>query len=128
MNNNHPISFWIGLVLKVLLLLFLAFDAITKIIKHQQSMEGSIKLGIPPSLVPVLGIILIIFTILYAIPLTSIFGLILITAYLGGAAAIMIKANMPGHPYFFPIIFGVVLWVSQVLISPDTKRLIFSIK
>ena len=128
MNNNHPIGFWIGLVLKVLLLLFLAFDAITKIIKHQQSMEGSIKLGIPPSLVPVLGIILIIFTILYAIPLTSTFGLILITAYLGGAAAIMIKANMPGHPYFFPIIFGVVLWVSQVLISPDIKKLIFSIK
>lgn len=128
MNNNHNISFWICLVLKILMMLFLAFDAITKIIKHHQSMEASAKLGITPALVPVLGIMLLIFIILYAIPLTSTFGLILITAYLGGATAVMIQANMEGHPYLFPVFFGVALWISQALMSPDIKKLIFSFK
>ncbi|OQP64257.1 hypothetical protein A3860_19970 [Niastella vici] len=128
MNTTHNIGFWIGQVLKVLMLLFLAFDSITKIIKHPQSMEASIKLGIASNLVPALGIMLLIFTILYAIPLTSMVGLILITVYLGGATAIMIQANMQGHPYFFPVFFGIVLWIAQLLITPDIKKLIFSIK
>ncbi|OQP47505.1 hypothetical protein A4H97_08430 [Niastella yeongjuensis] len=128
MNSNHNIGFWIGQVLKVLLILFMAFDAITKIIKHHQSMEASAKLGIAPALVPALGIMLLIFIILYAVPLTSTFGLILITAYLGGATAVMIQANMGGHPYFFPIVFGIVLWISQVLISPEIRKLLFSPK
>lgn len=128
MNTNNNIGFWIGQVLKVLLLLFLAFDAITKIIKHHQSMEASVKLGIASNLVPVLGIMLLIFTILYAIPLTSTIGLILITAYLGGATAIMVQANMEGHPYLFPVFFGIVLWIAQLLISPGIKKLIISIK
>src|SRR6266436_5325004 len=46
-------------------------------------------------------------TILYVIPPTSILGAILLAAYLGGATVTHLRA---GQPFYFPIIFGVLVW------------------
>ena len=127
MKNRKP-AFWIGAVIKVLMILFLLFDAGMKVIQSQQAMEGSAQLGIPAGAIPVIGIVLLAFTLLYALPQTSTFGLLLVTAYLGGACATMVIAAQPGHPYLFPVLFAVVMWVAQVLLDPSLKGFLFRFK
>jgi hypothetical protein len=85
-------------------------------------MEGSVQLGWPEHLVPAIGYLLTIFTILHLIPRTALLGAILITAYLGGAVAIMMRT---GTPYPFAIIMGVLMWVGFALRNPGFKRLLF---
>lgn len=93
-----------------------------KIAKAQVSMEGSVKLDWPADLVPAIGYLLTIFTILYLIPRTAVLGAILVTAYLGGAVAIMMRT---GTPYPFAIIMGILMWVGFALRNPAFRRLLF---
>jgi hypothetical protein len=110
-----------GRIISGLCILFLLFDAVTKIAKAKQSMDGSLQLGWPQDSVQVIGILLLICTILYVIPRTAVVGAILIAAYLGGATSIMYRAAMPGHPYIFPIVFGVLTWVGLALQRPALR-------
>lgn len=127
MKNRKP-AFWIGAVIKVLMILFFVFDAAMKVIQHPEAMKGSAELGISAPAVPVIGIMLLLFTLLYALPQTTTFGLLLITAYLGGASATMVIANQPGHPYIFPVIFAIVMWIAQLLMNPMLLNFLFRFK
>ena len=55
-----------------------------------------------------LGLILLICTVLYIAPRTTVLGAILLTAYLGGAVATQLRV---GAPLFTHILFGVYLGV-----------------
>jgi hypothetical protein len=114
-------ALWAGRIINGLVLLFLLFDAIMKIIKEIHSIEGSAKLGWPVDAVQGLGIVLLIGTVIYMIPRLALFGAVLVTAYLGGAVAIMFRA---GQPFFFPIIFGILLWVGYYFRSAKLRMLI----
>ena len=103
---------WTGRILTLLLLLFLLFDAISKIIKERHTIEVSAKLGWQPDTIQILGFVLLASTILYVIPRTAMLGAILLTAYLGGAVAASILAH---YPFIFPVIFGMVVWVAFFL-------------
>ena len=100
---------WAGRILTWLLLLFLLFDAITKIIKERHTIETSAKLGWSPESIQTLGFVLLVSTILYFIPRTATLGAILLTAYLGGAVAASILSH---YPFIFPVIFGVLVWLA----------------
>ncbi|HWA33774.1 MAG TPA: DoxX family protein [Cyclobacteriaceae bacterium] len=113
---------WSGWILTGLVVLFLLVDAIMKVFEATVSMEGSIQLGWPPELVQAIGIVLLIATIIYMIPRTAAFGAILITGYLGGATSIMLRA---GVPWFFPFIFGVLVWVGLGLRDAKTRAYFF---
>ena len=56
--------------------------------------------------------------ILYAIPQTAVLGAILLTGYLGGAVATHVRA---GEPWFFPVIFGVLVWLGLFLRDPRRR-------
>ena len=116
---NHPTTtspsgarLWTGRILTWLLLLFLLFDAIMKIIKERHTIETSSKLGWQPDTVQALGFVLLVSTILYIIPRTAVLGAILLTAYLGGAVAASILTH---YPFVFPVIFGVLVWLALYL-------------
>ena len=96
-----------GTIISVVCILFLVMDGGMKAFKAKPSMDGSALLGWPLSAVQGIGILLLIFTVFYSIPRTAVLGAILLTAYLGGATAIMVRAD---QPFYFPIIFGVLLW------------------
>ena len=113
--NNSKISLWSGRILKVLIVLFLLFDAVMKIIRHPKYIEGTMELGLPASSVQPLGIYLFLATVLYFIPKTTVLGGLLVTAYLGGAVAITYAANNSGHPYIFPIVFAAAIWIAEYL-------------
>ena len=115
---NSKGALWTGRVLKIISILFLTFDAAGKIFKESHSVEGSLALGWPADLIQVIGIILLVCTILYAIPTTAVLGAVLISAYLGGAVAIMMRS---GANFIFPIIFGVLVWGGLYLLSEKLR-------
>ena len=110
-----------GKIISALCILFLLFDAIMKIIKESHSIEGSAQLGWPVDQVQSIGIALLISTILYIIPRTAILGAILLTGYLGGAIAIMVRA---GQPLYFATVFGVLVWAGLYLRDEKLRKLI----
>jgi hypothetical protein len=114
-------SLWAGWIICVLCILFLLLDAVMKVIKAAPSMEGSSKLGVPLDAVQGIGIILLICTIIYAIPRTAILGAVLITGYLGGAVSVMVCAKAP---FYFPLIFGVLVWLGVYLRDEKLKALL----
>ena len=107
-----------GWIVSGLLILFLLFDAITKIMMESHSVQGSTALGWPASAIPGIGVVLFISTLLYLIRKTAVIGAILLTGYLGGAMAIMIRA---GQPMYFTTVFILLVWVGVGLRDARVK-------
>jgi hypothetical protein len=112
---------WTGRIISSLCILFLLFDAIGKIVKESHSIEGSVQLGWPEHLIQPIGIALLICTILYVFPRTAFIGAILLTGYLGGAIAIMVRA---GQPLYFALVFGILVWIGLYFRNPKLKALL----
>jgi hypothetical protein len=117
-------SLWTGRVITALLLVFLLFDAITKIMKVPQVMAASVQLGYPAETIAEIGIALLVCTLIYIIPQTAILGAILLTGYLGGAVASGIRIKSPLFNVLFPFVFAVLIWVSLVLREKRLRALI----
>ena len=129
LTNTQPASLsngviWAGGIITGLVVLFLAFDGVTKDIKVAPVVEASEKLGVPPHTLVGVGIVLLACTAIYAIPQTAVLGAILLTGYLGGAAAIHVRAGSGAFPVAFSIAFGMLAWVGLVLREP---RLLWTI-
>ena len=117
-----------GRILSGLVILFLLFDAGLKLVAPEVAIKYT-----PPSLgwpldVPtmtMLAVLLLIPTLLYIWPRTSIFGAIIITGYLGGAIATHTRI---GSPLFSHILFGVylglMLWGGLWLRDPRVRAMI----
>jgi hypothetical protein len=114
-----------GAGLTGLVVLFLAFDGITKIMRVTPVMEACQKMGIGPDMAVGIGILLLACTAIYATPKTAILGAILLTGYLGGAAATHVIARSGIFPIAFSIGFGVLVWAGLILREPRLVRWIF---
>jgi hypothetical protein len=122
-NAPSKAALWTGRILKGLCTLFLLFDAVTKIFPSKYVLDASAKVGWTANTLLPLGLVLLISTILYAIPRTGLLGAILLSAYLGGATASNILA---GYNFIFPIIFGILVWVGLALTHRRHGNAIFS--
>ena len=125
--HASPISkhrLWTGRILILLVVLFLLFDSAGKFMKPVQVVDACARLGWPSNLLTVLGSILFICTVLYAIPSTCILGATLLTGYLGGAVAIHLRAGSPPFETVFPIILGLLVWAGLLLRDERVGRLI----
>jgi len=104
-------TLWAGRIISALPVVFLLVDGVMKVMKAPVAVEGSIQLGYPEKVVVAIGVVLLICTLLYVIPQTSILGAILLTGYLGGAIATHMRV---GNPLFthvlFPVYVGVMVW------------------
>lgn len=109
---------WAGVIITGLVVLFLAFDSLGKIIKVQPVVEGSEKLGIPSHTLVGIGIVLVTCTAIYSVPKTAVLGAILLTGYLGGATAIHVRAGSGAFPISFSVLCGVLVWAGLVLREP----------
>jgi uncharacterized membrane protein YphA (DoxX/SURF4 family) len=106
---------WIGYILTTLPVLLLLFSSMGKFLKPE-GMEANIAhLGWRMDQMTVLGIIEVACTALYLIPRTSIFGAIMVTAYLGGATATHVRI---GDPFIIPVIVGISVWLGLYLREP----------
>ena len=98
---------WTARIIGSLLVLFLAVDAAGKILRLAPYVEGTAKVGYPDGCLVPIGLVLLASTILYVVPRTAFLGAVLLTAYLGGATATHVRM---GQPFFFPVVFGVLVW------------------
>ena len=108
-----------------LVVLFLLFDSITKLLRAPMVLEATARLGYPQSSVQLIGVILLTCTLLYVIPTTAPLGAVLLTGYLGGAVATNLRV---GNPLFshvlFPVYVGAFIWAGLLLRQPKLRALL----
>ena len=100
-----------GRVLTGFIALFLAWDAAIKLAGVRQAVEGTVQLGWPAHLVPVIGMIEVVLLALYLLPRTAPLGAVLWTGYLGGAIATQLRLENPLFSHvLFPIYVAAFVW------------------
>lgn len=114
-------SLWSARIIMVLVVLFMLFDGVTKVMKEAHVLQAQVQLGIPESLTVGIGIVALVCTVLYAIPRTAILGAILLTGYLGGAVATQVRT---GGSFIFPIVFAVLIWLAPFLTDDRLRALV----
>jgi len=99
-----------GMILSGLIVAFLVFDGVIKLIPLPVVTETMAALGYSgdPALARLLGAITLLCAVLYAIPATSVLGAILLTGLLGGAMATHLRV---GSPVFSHVLFGLYLGI-----------------
>lgn len=105
-----------------LVFLFLLFDSIIKVMRTDAAVDGTVELGYPENLVVGIGLVLLVCTVLYAIPRTAILGAILLTGYLGGATATQVRLEDPW--FLFPVLLGVLVWAGLFLRDARLRALL----
>jgi hypothetical protein len=105
--------------------LFLLFDAITKLVLIRPVVDGMSQLGYPAPLARPIGAVLLVCVALYLMPRTTILGAILLTGFLGGAVATQVRV---GNPLFthvlFPMYVAVLLWGALYLRDDRVRALV----
>jgi hypothetical protein len=94
-----------------LVIAFMLFDSIIKVIKIEPVVQSFQQLGYPDSIARTIGITELAITILYAIPRTAVFGAVLLMGVLGGAIASHARLSDPlfSHTLFGGYL-GIVAW------------------
>jgi DoxX-like protein len=125
MDGASKRQLWTGRVMSALVVLFLLFDGVTKLLRLPMVVEATRRLGYPESSIQVIGVILLVCTVLYAIPTTAVLGAVLLTGYLGGAVATNLRV---GNPLFshvlFPVYMGALLWAGLLLRRPQLRAVV----
>jgi hypothetical protein len=117
-------TLWAGRIFTGLAALFLFIDGAMKLFKPAPVIEATVRLGYPESAIVPIGIVLLICTIIYLIPKTSVLGAILLTGYLGGAVATQVRAGEGAFPIVFPIIMAGLVWLGLYLRTPSLRVLV----
>ena len=117
---------WSGRVLTTLVVAFLVFDGVTKVMKESHVMAAAVQLGFPGYTMPIIGCILLVCTLIYVIPRTAVLGAVLLTGYLGGAVAVQLRIANPAFETLFPIFFGALVWAGLCLREPRIAKFVFT--
>jgi hypothetical protein len=107
--GSSKASTWTGRIITGIVVAFMVFDGVTKVLKVPQVVQASARLHLSIADTVGIGIVLLICTAIYLFPHTEILGAILLTGYLGGATAIQLQAQSPAFENAFPVIFGVLV-------------------
>jgi hypothetical protein len=120
---KRPVRQKIGIGISVLIGAFLVFDAAGKLAGVPQVKEGTAALGFPESQALIMGIVLSVCVVVYAIPRTAVLGALGITAYLGGAVTANMRVEAPlFSAILFAVYFGLLMWVGLVLRRPELLK------
>ena len=106
-----PATVWAGRAISVLVVLALLVDAAINMLASgiiRAEMEAT---GFSSDLAPLLGAILLVCTILYALPPTTVLGAILVTGFLGGAICTHFRLGEVGSPpQLISLLLGIMTW------------------
>ncbi len=120
--NSTSSTRWAGRATTVVVIAFLSFDAVGKLLAVPQVLQGTAQLGYPTEVVFGLGLTLLACTLAYAVPSTSVLGAILLTGYLGGAVATHVRVGNPTLTHvLFPVYVSVLAWGALWLRNPQLR-------
>jgi hypothetical protein len=111
-----------GWALTGLVGLFLLVDGGARLAGFAPYVQGMTQFGYPASLAPWIGLVLLLSTIALLIPRTAVLGCILVTSYLGGAAATQVR--MLEVWFLFPVVLGILSWAGLYLRDARVRALI----
>lgn len=120
-------ALWIGRVMSGLVIAFLLFDSIIKLIPLDIVTETMNELGYSasPTLARGLGILTLACVVLYAYPRTAVLGAILLTGLLGGAMATHLRVGSPIFSHFlFGSYLGLLAWGGLYLRDARLRALV----
>jgi len=101
----------LGQTLSALAVLFLAVDAVGKLLRLPPVMAGTGELGYPENAVLVIGLLEAACVAAYVAPPTAILGALLLTGYLGGAVATHLRVGNPVWSHIlFPVYVALFVW------------------
>jgi len=110
-----------GWVLSLLVSLFLiGASGVPKFMEWEGKAEMFDKMGVTTDLIMKIGVLEIALALLFLVPRAGFLAAILLTGYLGGAVMTHVRI---GDPFYFPIIIGVVMWISLGLRQPEVFAL-----
>jgi hypothetical protein len=115
MPSTSKGALWTGRIITGLVVLFLAFDAITKLIREPHTIAAAAQMGIKGDMIVTIGAILACCLVVYLIPRASLVGAVLLTGYLGGATATNLILGQSFLLCMFPVVFGILVWLGLFL-------------
>lgn len=124
-NSSRTVSVWAGRIITTLVVLALVADA-ASIWMFPPSMQAKFAAtGFADSTAPVLGAIVLICTILYAVPRTAVLGAILLTGFLGGAICTHFRLGEVGSPpQIICLVLGIAVWGALYLRSARVRSVL----
>ena len=125
----HGRSYWAGWTISGLVIAFMLMDATMKLLALPIVIETGASLGFSGAdTARGLGILLLVCTVLYAVPRTAPLGAILLTGYLGGAVATHLRV---GSPLFTHVLFGIyigaLMWFALWLRDARVRSLVWAV-
>ena len=115
-NSVSKAAWWCGWTLSVLPCLMMLFSVMMKMTLPEGVPEHFAHLGWSLSDLTGLAVLELACTVIYLVPRTAVLGAVLLTGYLGAAAATHVRIGDGVAP--FPIILGVLLWAGLFLRDP----------
>jgi len=115
-TEGHAVSkgmLWTGRILSGLVVALMLFGVSYGFINPKDSRQQMRDMGYPDAVSMPVTIALLVSTLLYAIPRTSVFGAILMTGYLGGAIATHARLLQPA--FAIPLVVAIVAWLGIYL-------------
>ena len=117
---------WTGRVLSALFVLFMLGASVApKFLTPDVGLDYIRSLNIDPADVPLIGVIELVGTLLYAWRRTSLLGAVTMTALLGGAIATNMHVDSPLFSHtLFGVYLGLIMWAGLWLRDPELRRLL----
>jgi len=104
---------WISFGLSALVVAFLLIDAAVSLFAPHLLADAQAQVGFPSDLSPIVGSIILLCALLFAIPRTATIGAILITGFAGGAICTHLRVGEIGSaPQFIALALAGVAWLS----------------
>ncbi len=116
---------WASRALSGAAVLFLAGDAVGKLVAPAEVVRGTVELGWGAHHLATLGLIELACLVLYLVPRTAVLGAVLWTGYFGGAVATHLRVDnpLPSHT-LFPIYVAALVWGGLYLRDARVRALL----
>ncbi|AYG66001.1 MULTISPECIES: DoxX family protein [unclassified Rhizobium] len=116
---------WVGWALTVIVVLVFAADAAVDLFSPATLAAEMTATGFPTDQAGLLGLIIVVCVVLYAIPRTAVLGAILLTGFLGGAICTHFRLGEIGSPpQLISLLLGGMAWGGLYLRDERVRRLL----
>jgi hypothetical protein len=118
-------SLWAGRIMSAIVVIALVADGIIQLFAPAQIASLLQETGFAMDLTSVVGPVLLVCTILYAIPATAVLGAILVTGYLGGAICAHVRIGELGSPpEIISLLLGAMTWGGLYARDPRIRAIL----
>ena len=118
-------TLWIGRIMGAFVIIALVADGTIQLFAPGQIASMLQETGFAMGMTRVMGPIILVCAILYAIPTTAVFGAILVTGFLGGAICAHVRIGELGSlPELISLLLGAMTWGGLFLRDPRIRAIL----